>query len=132
MRKDKHEHHYWETASADRYGLLKEFAHENKEQMTKCEHILWDYLRGNRYKIRFRRQHPIGDYIVDFVCLSANLVIEVDGGYHSDPLQQCDDELRTQYLNSIGFNVMRFKNEQILNDIDAVVAQIFDYVLEFE
>ena len=75
------------TASPDRYGILKTFAKENRRNMTLCERLLWDALREELREVRFRRQHPIGDYIVDFACLPKRIVIEVDGGYHSEPRQ---------------------------------------------
>ena len=70
------------------------------------------------------RQHIIGDYIVDFVCEDDGLVIEVDGGYHSEPQQAQDDELRTQFLESMGFRVIRFSNDEILDDVETVVERI--------
>ena len=72
----------------------------------------------------FRRQHVIVDYIVDFGCLERRLVIEVDGGYHSQPLQIESDEYRTLRINKIGFTVLRFTNEQIICDIDEVMETI--------
>ena len=76
----------YETAAPDRYELLKDFARHNRREMTESETVLWNALREMKAGIRFRRQHPIGDYIADFICLPAKLVIEVDGGYyHSDP-----------------------------------------------
>ena len=70
------------------------------------------------------RQHIIGDYIVDFVCEDDGLIIEVDGGYHSEPSQIQSDELRTQFLQSMGFRVIRFSNEEILFNIDSVIEKI--------
>jgi len=67
------------TAAPDRYDLLKEFARFNRREMTKTETILWNVLRSEFRGLKFRRQHPIGDYIADFLCLSEKLVIEVDG-----------------------------------------------------
>ena len=73
---------------------------------------------------RFRRQHPIGDYIPDFVCLPKRLVIEIDGGYHFIGNQQINDQERTHYLNLHGFDVIRFSNEEILGDTDNVIMKI--------
>ncbi len=92
--------------------------------MTDAERAMWNVLRGNIPGFRFRRQHPIGDYIVDFVCLPKRLVIEVDGGYHSEPRQVDDDEVRSMNLNSWGYNVVRFSNEEVLYDTDKVIERI--------
>ena len=72
----------------------------------------------------FRRQHVIGDYIADFVSLERSLIIEIDGGYHSQSLQIEKDEYRTLRLTKIGFSVLRFTNEQIICDIDEVMETI--------
>ena len=74
----------WKTASPDRYELLKRFAKENRQFMTEAERALWMRLRGNALGHKFLRQHIIGDYIVDFLCRDAQVVIEVDGGYHKE------------------------------------------------
>ena len=66
------------------------------------------------------------DYIADFVCLSEKLVIEVDGGYHEEPEQQYDDQIRTDYLQKRGYRVIRFKNEEVTSDIKYVINKIKD------
>ena len=111
-------------AAPDRYIILKEFARENRKNMTLSETLLWEQLRRLPSTFHFRRQHIIGDYIVDFVCLEQSLVIEVDGGYHSEPRQIEDDIFRTEKLNKYGFTVLRFKNEQITDNIDEVMRVI--------
>ena len=112
------------TAAPDRYTILKEFAREIRKNMTLSETLLWEQLRRLPSTFHFRRQHIIGDYIVDFVCLEQSLVIEVDGGYHSEPRQIEDDIFRTEKLNKYGFTVLRFKNEQITDNIDEVMRVI--------
>ena len=93
--------------------------------MTEAEELLWHQVRGRKIKNkRFMRQHIIGKYIVDFVCEDDGLIIEVDGGYHSEPQQEQSDELRTQFLQSMGFHVIRFTNDEVLNGIDSIVAAI--------
>ena len=72
----------------------------------------------------FRCQHIIYDYIVDFVCLDKALVVEVDGAYHAEREQAEDDEVRTAHLEQIGFRVIRFKNEEVLYNIDCVLDRI--------
>lgn len=78
----------------------------------------------------FRRQYVIYDYIVDFVCLDKALVVEVDGAYHSEREQAEDDEVRTAHLEQIGFRVIRFKNEDVLNNVDSVLDKIRDELKE--
>lgn len=82
--------------------------------------------------VDFLRQHIIGDYIVDFVSRHDGLVIEVDGGYHSEPQQHEDDVRRENYLERMGYHVMRFSNEEVLFDIDNVIKQITAYFEEYE
>ena len=118
----------YETSSPDRYHILKDYAKENRKEMTLAESILWNELRGMRGDCHFRRQHPIGDFIVDFVCLSHNLVIEVDGAYHNESQQMIDDTMRTECLNDMGFNVLRFTNDEICTELDNVTEQINDFI----
>ena len=117
----------YKTASPDRYALLKEFAKENRKNATLAENVLWDCLRKNALGIKFLRQHIIGDYIVDFVSLHDGLVIEVDGGYHSEPTQKTDDEVREEVLEQMGYHIIRFTNEEVLNNTKHVIEQIEEY-----
>ena len=116
------------TSSPDIYLLLKENARKHRANMTEAEKMLWERLRCYPRPLRFRRQHIIGDYIVDFVCLEKMLVVEVDGEYHSTDEQKALDELRTEYLNSVDFSVVRFTNEQVINHINDVVAHIEELI----
>ena len=117
----------YKTASPDRYGLLKAFARENRKNATLAEMVLWEYLRDGELGEKFLRQHVIGDYIVDFVSRHGGLVIEVDGGYHSEPRQQEDDKTREEYLEQMGYHVIRFTNEEVLYEIENVLNQIENY-----
>lgn len=112
---------FYNTASPDRYLLLKEFVQKNKQFATEAESLLWEHIRAKRLGAKFNRQHIIGDYIVDFVCLEKKLVIEVDGGYHSEYEQIEKDEFRTERLNMMGFSVIRFFNEEVIRDIWRVI-----------
>lgn len=114
----------YQTADPLNYGLLKENARRNRQQMTLAETVLWNELRGNGLGVKFLRQHIIGDYIVDFVCKQTGLIIEVDGGYHSTPEQQQLDDLRTDFLHSQGFHVIRFTNDEVLYDTERVLEEI--------
>ena len=114
--------HHW--SSPDRYGILKEFAKENRKNMTLAENYLWRQMMGNFKEAKFKRQFIIGDYIADFASIKLNLIIEVDGGYHSEPIQIEDDAVRTAWLNKMGWTVIRFTNEEVLYDIDNVLKAI--------
>src|SRR5690606_2898913 len=112
------------TARPSAYKLLKELQEKNKKKATQAETILWDCLRTKKLGYKFRRQHIIDEFIVDFVCLEKKLVIEIDGGYHNDPQQKEADELRTQILKELKFKVLRFPNEEIIGNIDTSLKKI--------
>lgn len=117
----------YKTASPDRYGVLKGHARENRKNATLAEDVLWNYLRRGISGEKFLRQHVIGDYIVDFVSRHGGLIVEVDGGYHSEPQQQENDKLREDELERMGYHVIRFSNEEVLNDIETVLNEIESY-----
>lgn len=114
------------------YRLLKAFALENRREQTFAEKILWEEIRKNKYGLKFRRQHIIGMFIADFVCLKHHLVIEVDGGYHGQSDQQASDAIRTKAMNDAGFKVIRFTNEEVQSDPKAVAEQIYDEIFNME
>ena len=111
-------------AAPDRYDILKEFARKNRLMPTLAEAMLWEQIRGKALGTKFFRQYIIADYIVDFVSLQHKLVIEVDGAYHSELEQQEYDENRTLRLERLGFHVIRFNNDEIVNSIGNVVKTI--------
>ena len=111
-------------AASDRYNLLKDFAKENRKNATLAEDILRENIRNKTLGVEFRRQHIIADFIADFVCLDKMLIIEIDGGYHSERKQKEDDELRTERLNELGFRVIRFSNEEVQFNIEEVLKKI--------
>ncbi|MGD1961268.1 MAG: leucine--tRNA ligase, partial [Fulvivirga sp.] len=113
---------FYKTANADKWKVLKEYARENRKNPTPQEDALWQELRNKKTGFKIRRQHPIGDFITDFACLSKQLVIEIDGGIHQN--QQEYDQARTEYLNEFGFKVIRFANEEVDSNIDEVVDKI--------
>ena len=114
------------TADSMQYDLLKKNAIENRKNPTEAESVLWDMLKGNQLGAHFRRQHIILDYIVDFICLDKGLIIELDGGYHNDPRQKEYDKARTAHLQRLGYTELRFKNEELLCNPDAVIRKITD------
>ena len=95
-----------------------------RKNPTEAEFAMWEMLRGKNLDAKFRRQHIIGDYIVDFVCLEKQLVVELDGGYHNDPEQQELDRQRTNFLHSKGFSVLRFTNEEVIGNTDETLIII--------
>ncbi|MDD6553170.1 MAG: endonuclease domain-containing protein [Prevotellaceae bacterium] len=111
------------TATPNDYLLLKELARKNRLNMTIAEFDMWQLLRQYYHTFHFRRQHIIGDYIVDFVSLDLHLVIEIDGGYHAELQQKEADEYRTQRLNNMGFDVVRFTNDEVA-EIDGVKQKL--------
>ena len=114
----------FKTAHPFNYDILKENAKENRKHQTEAEAALWEVLRTNQLGEKFRRQHVIGDFIVDFVALNSKLVIEVDGAYHNNAEQMEADKLRSEFLNEAGFKVLRFTNEQVLQDTDNTIKEI--------
>ena len=118
----------YDTSDPSYYGLLKVYASENKKYQTEAEKMLWLHLRGNKLGLHFRRQHIIGCYIADFVCLKKKIIIEVDGGYHSQYAQAIKDYYRTEKMESLGFKVLRFRNEDIYSNVVFVLDQIFNAI----
>lgn len=112
------------TASPDRYLMLRSYARCHRYEPTIAELRLWECLKGKRLGVKFRRQHIIQDFIVDFVCLDEMLVIEVDGEYHQTPEQQTDDQKRTEILQQLNYRVLRFSNDEVLYNIDEVIEEI--------
>ena len=114
----------YETSDSLDYKLLLDNARRQRENPTEAEALMWKYLSGDKLGEHFRRQHPIDNYIADFVCLRKQLVIEIDGGYHEDIDQQKRDDFRTRELAKKGFQVIRFTNDEVLADTDRVVSDI--------
>jgi len=115
----------WKTANPAAYGLLKDYAKSNSNEPTPAEAVMWEALSGKKLAdSKFRRQHIIEDVIVDFVCLSKKLVIEIDGAYHQNEKQKELDAIRTSFLNQLGYKVIRFTNDDVLNHLDTVLKNI--------
>lgn len=104
----------YQTANSQSYALLKESAQRMRQSPTQAEDALWQMLRNGSTGYKFRRQHPIGDYVADFMCLEAQLIVEVDGGYHDSSEQMEYDRVRTNALNRMGYEVLRLRNEEVL------------------
>lgn len=125
---ETYNHFSYQNADPIYYAQLKDWAKEMRSNPTEAESILRDYVRAKNLGHKFLFQYIIGQFIVDFFCPDYRLIIEVDGEYHSEPLQEYDDELRTQMLEELGYKVIRFSNERVLYDIDNVVKEIRSYL----
>jgi len=108
-----------EGLSNDRVRIAKTL----RKRSTNAENVLWRHLRAKRFRgIKFRRQQPIGTYIVDFVCFEKRIVIEVDGGGHIS--EKVQDNERDRWLGKEGFKVLRFWNNEVLQNIEGVLEVI--------
>ena len=105
-------------------GMYHELARELRKKMTDTERLLWSKLRGKQFGgFKFRKQAPIGRFIVDFVCFDRKVVVELDGGQHAVSVE--DDKKRSDWLNSQGFRVLRFWNHEVVEDADMVMEAIW-------
>jgi len=113
------------------YGANKvifENAKSLRNNLTEEEMILWIRLKENIANYKFRRQHPVSNYIVDFYCHKLKLVIEVDGSVHHSEENQKLDELRQRSLENLGLIVFRFTNEDVCNNIEKVLEKINEFI----
>ena len=109
----------------ERNPKLKTLSQTLRKNQTKEEHLLWhNFLK--KYPLRFRRQYVIGNYIVDFYCHQARVVVELDGSQHYDPAQQEQDLQRTAYLKKQGLTVLRFTNLEVTGQFSSVCQAIDD------
>ena len=106
------------------YKLLKENAERMRKNPTEAEAILWKALKTNSIGLHFRRQHVIQDFIVDFLCYDKKLTIELDGGYHDNGKQKEYDEYRTAELKKLGFTELRFKNGEVICNLEGAIDTI--------
>ena len=103
----------------------RDFARTLRSAPTDAEKRLWHFLRGEKLGgHKFRRQAAVGPYVVDFVCFSLKLVVELDGPQHLEPGAVQHDDRRTKWLRSRGFQVIRFRNQELDEDVQAVVQEI--------
>ncbi|MBI5006184.1 MAG: endonuclease domain-containing protein [Nitrosomonadales bacterium] len=110
---------------------IRAYAREMRSKMTDAEALLWKLLRNRRIAdAKFRRQHPVGRYILDFYCDEKRLGVELDGGQHGEATGY--DEIRDAWLQSQGIKVLRFWNNQMLAETEAVMEAIYQAVVEFE
>ena len=120
-KSDLHNTGMWKGASKETFRKARIL----RENMTEPEKQLWERLSKNQLEgLKFRRQHPILFYIADFYCHALHLIIEIDGGYHDAVKQKIKDDKRTERLRSNGITLIRFRNEEVLNNIDGVIEEI--------
>ncbi len=101
------------------------FARENRKTVTDAENILWNCVRNRKLNgFKFRRQHPIADFVADFYCPECNLIVEVDGDYHNSFEQKQYDEGRTFELSEFKIKIIRFTNQEVMEHIDFVLNEI--------
>ncbi len=114
----------YKTANLSIWELLKPRSREMRKESTVAEDKFWQAVRNKKLGVSFRRQHAINHYIADFVCLDKKLIIEIDWSIHDIKIES--DEERTAYLNSIGYHIIRFKNEEVINDIESVKLTVIE------
>ena len=107
---------------------LKDRRRELRQRSTKQEEILWSKIRDRQLGLKFKRQHSIGGYILDFYCSKCKLIIEIDGATHSTREAKAYDKIRDEYFNDLGYTTLRFLNREVENQIDRVVENIRNYV----
>jgi HrpA-like RNA helicase len=118
-----------------RHSLLPEVllthARDLRKNATDAENLLWQLLRRNQILgFGFRRQHPVGSYILDFYCHQANLAIELDGGQHAEDAQRAHDDKRSDWLKAQGITVLRFWNNEVLTNIEGVLQSLYNWLSE--
>ncbi len=104
---------------------LKDFRRDLRKSLTPAEAFLWKHLQQRKLEGRkFRRQHSIENYIVDFYCASEKLIIELDGEVHDNPSAQLKDEKRDERLKELGFSILRFENKRIFDHLTQVLEEV--------
>lgn len=126
--KDKNPYHdesMWKGAPANNFLLAKQL----RERMTQAEIAMWEVLKNKKFNnYKFRRQHPIQNFIVDFYCHELKLIVEIDGKYHDSEVQKNKDLNRTELLQFQGLREIRFSNEEIVNDMYLVLKKLEDFI----
>lgn len=117
----------WKGAPASSFGKAKAL----RQNETRAEKVLWEKLKNNQLNgLKFRRQHLISLYIADFYCHKLKLIIEIDGDYHKEIEQMAKDAERSKDLNLSDIHVMRFTNEEVLQNTNTVIEQIRQFSLK--
>ncbi|HEU5168373.1 MAG TPA: endonuclease domain-containing protein [Chitinophagaceae bacterium] len=118
---------YNDNLHKEAIGKLYQFGRELRQGLTEAEKLLWEKLRGRKLNgLKFRRQHPLDKFIVDFYCNERKLVVELDGRVHDEKMNKEYDEARTAMLAGLNIIVLRFENEEVINDMQGVLKKISD------
>ena len=112
--------------------IILQHAREMRHPQTSAETTIWQHLRNRNLEFKFRRQHPIERFIIDFYCAEVKLCIEIDGDSHLEEGQNEYDTARTEFLESIGSRVIRFTNNDVRYNINAVVQEILEICNELK
>jgi very-short-patch-repair endonuclease len=108
---------------------LKELSRELRKNMTDAEKLIWSRIRRKQLKgYQFYRQKNIGNYIVDFYCPAAKLIVEIDGGQHYSKEGTEKDKVRDNYVSRLGFTVLRFSDREVLKNINGVLERIYEHL----
>ncbi len=108
----------------------KQIRSQLRTNMPKPEEILWQRIRRKQLGVKFRRQHGIGRYIVDFYCAELNLAIEIDGDSHFSDEGKEKDTIRDAFIEALGIKVLRFTNEEVMKQTESVLERIIQFSLE--
>ena len=118
---------YNDNLHKEAIGKLYQYGRELRQESTEAEKLLWEELRNRKFNgLKFRRQHPLDKFIVDFYCNEKKLVVELDGSVHDEKINKEYDEARTAMLVGLNIIVLRFKNEEVINDMQGVLKKIRD------
>ncbi len=116
-------------SNTEEWKYTIEHAKKNRKEPTEAENLIWQNVRNRKINdLKFRRQHPVGGFIPDFVCLEKNVIIEIDGSYHNTEEQQKFDLAREEWLKENGFTMIRFTNDEVINNVSAVLQKIREAV----
>jgi adenine-specific DNA-methyltransferase len=104
--------------------LARDRARYLRHESTDAARKLWSRLRNRQLGVKFRREYPVGPYVADFCCIEMGLIVEVDGGQHDQPEKRRYDETRTRWLEGAGFRVIRFRDGEVLKEMEGVIHRI--------
>ena len=130
---------FFDPKAGTRFFMRKPFHHDAPEttfrharyrrrESTEAEGVLWAYLRDRGLGVKFRRQHPMATFVLDFYCHEKRLVVELDGGIHVIHDNPAYDAWRTSELERLGCRVVRFRNEEVLNELERVLAVVREWL----
>jgi 5-methyltetrahydrofolate--homocysteine methyltransferase len=115
------------TSSSEQWSVIKTTARDHRKEMTEAEQQIWTIVRGRRLAgLKFRRQHAIGRFIVDFICIEHKLIVEVDGKIHESSYDE--DKERQNYLQNLGYKVIRFSNDEVTSNILSIKERIINAI----